>query len=203
MILLIDNYDSFTFNLYQYLGELGEQIVVKRNDSLTVDEIVTLSPKAIVVSPGPGRPEQAGICIEVIQQLYQRIPILGICLGHQAIGHAFGATITKANEIMHGKISKISHTKTEVFKDFKEPLDVMRYHSLVIEKGTLPGTFQILATSIDDGEIMAIKHNDAPLYGFQFHPESVGTESGKNLIQAFLTAIGGEFVNERVSTKTV
>jgi anthranilate synthase component II len=203
MILLIDNYDSFTFNLYQYLGELGEQIVVKRNDSLTVDEIVTLSPKAIVVSPGPGRPEQAGICIEVIQQLYQKIPILGICLGHQAIGHAFGATITKANEIMHGKISKISHTKTEVFKDFKEPLDVMRYHSLVIEKGTLPGTFQILATSIDDGEIMAIKHNDAPLYGFQFHPESVGTESGKNLIQAFLTAIGGEFVNERVSTKTV
>jgi anthranilate synthase component II len=203
MILLIDNYDSFTFNLYQYLGELGEQIVVKRNDSLTVDEIVTLSPKAIVVSPGPGRPEQAGICIEVIQQLYQKIPILGICLGHQAIGHAFGATITKANEIMHGKISKISHTKTEVFKDFKEPLDVMRYHSLVIEKGTLPGTFQILATSIDDGEIMAIKHIDAPLYGFQFHPESVGTESGKNLIQAFLTAIGGEFVNERVSTKTV
>jgi anthranilate synthase component II len=203
MILLIDNYDSFTFNLYQYLGELGEQVVVKRNDSLTVDEIVTLSPKAIVISPGPGRPEQAGICIEVIQQLYQTIPILGICLGHQAIGDAFGATITKANEIMHGKISKISHTKTEVFKDFEEPLEVMRYHSLVIEKGTLPETFQVLATSIDDGEIMAIKHNDAPLYGFQFHPESVGTESGKKLIQAFLTAIGGEFVNERVSTKTV
>ena len=203
MILLIDNYDSFTFNLYQYLGELGEQIVVKRNDSLTVDEIVALSPKAIVISPGPGHPEQAGICIDIIQQLYQTIPILGICLGHQAIGHAFGATIKKANEIMHGKISKISHAKTEVFKDFEEPLDVMRYHSLVIEKGTLPETFQVLATSIDDGEIMAIKHNTAPLYGFQFHPESVGTESGKKLIQAFLTAIGEEFVNERVSSKTV
>lgn len=203
MILLIDNYDSFTFNLYQYLGELGEQIVVKRNDSLTVDEIVALSPKAIVISPGPGRPEQAGICIEVIQQLYKNVPILGICLGHQAIGHAFGATITKAKEIMHGKISNISHTKTEVFKEFEEPLAVMRYHSLVIEKGTLPETFQVLATSMDDGEIMAIKHQEAPLYGFQFHPESVGTECGKNLIQAFLTAIGEEFLNERVSTKTV
>lgn len=203
MILLIDNYDSFTFNLYQYLGELGEQIVVKRNDSLTVKDIIELSPKAIVISPGPGRPEQAGICIEVIQQLYTKIPILGICLGHQAIGHAFGATVSKAKEIMHGKISKISHEKTELFKEFEEPLEVMRYHSLVIEKGTLPSTIEVLATSIDDGEIMAIKHKEAPLYGFQFHPESVGTDSGKKLIQAFLTSIGEEFLNERVSTKTV
>jgi anthranilate synthase/aminodeoxychorismate synthase-like glutamine amidotransferase len=203
MILLIDNYDSFTFNLYQYLGELGEQIVVKRNDSLTVEDILELSPKAIVISPGPGRPEQAGICIEVIQQLYKNIPILGICLGHQAIGHAFGATVSKAKEIMHGKISRITHEKTELFKEFEEPLEVMRYHSLVIEKGTLPKTIQVLATSIDDGEIMAIKHTEAPLYGFQFHPESVGTKSGKNLIQAFLTAIGEEFLNERISTKTV
>ncbi|MGI8384986.1 anthranilate synthase component II [Robertmurraya sp. P23] len=203
MILLIDNYDSFTFNLYQYLGELGEQMVVKRNDSLTVEDIIELSPKAIVISPGPGRPEQAGICIEVIRQLYTKIPILGICLGHQAIGHAFGATVSKAKEIMHGKISKISHEKTELFKEFEEPLEVMRYHSLVIEKGTLPNTIQVLATSIDDGEIMAIKHKEAPLYGFQFHPESVGTESGKKLIQAFLTSIGEEFLNERVSTKTV
>ncbi|MCM3601458.1 aminodeoxychorismate/anthranilate synthase component II [Robertmurraya korlensis] len=203
MILLIDNYDSFTFNLYQYLGELGEQIVVKRNDSLTVEDIIELSPKAIVISPGPGRPEHAGICIEVIQQLYTRIPILGICLGHQAIGHAFGATVSKAKEIMHGKISKISHEKIELFKGFEEPLEVMRYHSLVIEKATLPSTIQVLATSIDDGEIMAIKHKEAPLYGFQFHPESVGTESGKKLIQAFLTSIGEEFLNERVSTKTV
>lgn len=203
MILLIDNYDSFTFNLYQYLGELGEQIVVKRNDSLTVKDIIELSPKAIVISPGPGRPEQAGICIEVIQQLYTKIPILGICLGHQAIGHAFGATVSKAKEIMHGKISKITHEKTELFKEFEEPLEVMRYHSLVIEKGTLPSTIEVLATSIDDGEIMAIKHKEAPLYGFQFHPESVGTDSGKKLIQAFLTSIGEEFLNERVSTKTV
>lgn len=203
MILLIDNYDSFTFNLYQYLGELGEQIVVKRNDSLTVEDIIELSPKAIVISPGPGRPEHAGICIEVIQQLYTKIPILGICLGHQAIGYAFGATVSKAKEIMHGKISKISHEQAELFKEFEEPLDVMRYHSLVIEKGTLPSTIQVLATSIDDGEIMAIKHKEAPLYGFQFHPESVGTESGKKLIQAFLTSIGEEFLNERVSTKTV
>lgn len=189
MILLIDNYDSFTFNLYQYLGELGEQIVVKRNDSLTVEDIIELSPKAIVISPGPGRPEQAGICIEVIQQLHRKIPILGICLGHQAIGHAFGATVSKAKKIMHGKISKVSHEKTELFKEFEVPLEVMRYHSLVIEKGTLPNTLQVLATSIDDGEIMAIKHKEAPLYGFQFHPESVGTQSGKKLIQAFLTAI--------------
>ncbi|MGG7618212.1 anthranilate synthase component II [Robertmurraya sp. GLU-23] len=203
MILLIDNYDSFTFNLYQYLGELGEQIVVKRNDSLTVKDIIELSPKAIVISPGPGRPEHAGICIEVIQQLYTKIPILGICLGHQAIGHAFGATVSKAKEIMHGKISKISHEKSELFKEFEEPLEVMRYHSLVIEKGTLPSTIEVLATSIDDGEIMAIKHKEAPLYGFQFHPESVGTDSGKKLIQAFLTSIGEEFLNERVSTKTV
>jgi len=203
MILLIDNYDSFTFNLYQYLGELGEQIVVKRNDSLTVEDIIELSPKAIVISPGPGRPEQAGICIEVIQQLHREIPILGICLGHQAIGHAFGATVSKAKKIMHGKISKVSHEKTELFKEFETPLEVMRYHSLVIEKGTLPNSLQVLATSIDDGEIMAIKHKEAPLYGFQFHPESVGTESGKKLIQAFLTSIGEEFLNERVSTKTV
>jgi len=203
MILLIDNYDSFTFNLYQYLGELGEQIVVKRNDSLTVEDIIELSPKAIVISPGPGRPEQAGICIEVIQQLHRKIPILGICLGHQAIGHAFGATVSKAKKIMHGKISKVYHEKTELFKEFEAPLEVMRYHSLVIEKGTLPNSLQVLATSIDDGEIMAIKHKEAPLYGFQFHPESVGTESGKKLIQAFLTAIGEEFLNERVSTKTV
>ena len=203
MILLIDNYDSFTFNLYQYLGELGEQIVVKRNDSLTVEDIIELSPKAIVISPGPGRPEQAGICTEVIQQLHREIPILGICLGHQAIGHAFGATVSKAKKIMHGKISKVSHEKTELFKEFETPLEVMRYHSLVIEKGTLPNSLQVLATSIDDGEIMAIKHKEAPLYGFQFHPESVGTESGKKLIQAFLTSIGEEFLNERVSTKTV
>ena len=203
MILLIDNYDSFTFNLYQYLGELGEQIVVKRNDSLTVEDIIELSPKAIVISPGPGRPEQAGICTEVIQQLHREIPILGICLGHQAIGHAFGATVSKAKKIMHGKISKVSHEKTELFKEFETPLEVMRYHSIVIEKGTLPNSLQVLATSIDDGEIMAIKHKEAPLYGFQFHPESVGTESGKKLIQAFLTSIGEEFLNERVSTKTV
>lgn len=203
MILLIDNYDSFTFNLYQYLGELGEEVVVKRNDSLSVEEIIKLNPSAIVISPGPGRPEQAGICVEVIQKLHHIFPILGICLGHQAIGYAFGATVSKAKQIMHGKISKISHSKTELFKNFSNPLEVMRYHSLVIERSTIPLSFHVLATSIDDDEIMAIKHKSSPLYGFQFHPESVGTVTGKKLIQAFLEEIRKENSHESVPSTTI
>jgi anthranilate synthase component II len=192
MILLIDNYDSFTYNLYQYLGELGEEMVVKRNDELTISDIEELNPEAIVISPGPGRPENAGICVEVIQSYYERIPILGICLGHQAIGYSFGATITKAEKIMHGKVSKLQHLEKEIFRSLPQQIEVMRYHSLVIQKDTLPDDFEVLAKSIDDDEIMAIKHHKYPLYGMQFHPESVGTADGKQLLNNFLTEMRKE-----------
>src|SRR3954469_1995840 len=186
MILLIDNYDSFTYNLYQYLGELGENIIVKRNDELTISEIKEMNPEAIVISPGPGRPEEAGNCVKVIQQLHISFPILGICLGHQAIGYSFGAQITKAEKIMHGKVSEIRHQHKAIFQSFPQNLKVMRYHSLVIRKDTLPAQFEVLATSTDDEEIMAIKHHDYPLYGMQFHPESIGTEAGPRLLKQFL-----------------
>jgi anthranilate synthase component II len=186
MILLIDNYDSFTYNLYQYLGELGENIIVKRNDELTISEIKEMNPEAIVISPGPGRPEEAGNCVKVIQQLHTSFPILGICLGHQAIGYSFGAKITKAEKIMHGKVSEIRHQNKAIFQSFPQNLKVMRYHSLVIRKDTLPAQFEVLATSTDDDEIMAIKHHDYPLYGMQFHPESIGTEAGSQLLKQFL-----------------
>jgi anthranilate synthase component 2 len=186
MILLIDNYDSFTYNLYQYLGELGESIIVKRNDELTISEIKEMNPEAIVISPGPGRPEEAGNCVKVIQQLHTSFPILGICLGHQAIGYSFGAKITKAEKIMHGKVSEIRHQNKAIFQSFPQNLKVMRYHSLVIQKDTLPAQFEVLATSTDDDEIMAIKHHDYPLYGMQFHPESIGTEAGPRLLKQFL-----------------
>lgn len=186
MILLIDNYDSFTYNLYQYLGELGESIIVKRNDELTISEIKEMNPEAIVISPGPGRPEEAGNCVKVIQQLHTSFPILGICLGHQAIGYSFGAKIIKAEKIMHGKVSEIRHQHKAIFQSFPQNLKVMRYHSLVIQKDTLPAQFEVLATSTDDEEIMAIKHRDYPLYGMQFHPESIGTEAGSQLLKQFL-----------------
>lgn len=202
MILLIDNYDSFTYNLYQYLGELGVEVLVKRNDQLTIREIEELSPEAIVLSPGPGRPEQAGICVKAIQNFYQTIPMLGICLGHQAIGHAFGAEIKKATQIKHGKGSLITHNGTGLFQSFSEPLEVMRYHSLVISKETLCEQFSIDATAIDDGEIMAIKHKQYPLFGLQFHPESVGTIHGKPLLQAFITSIKGANGDESLLTTT-
>lgn len=203
MILLIDNYDSFTFNLYQYFGELGEEIVVKRNDEISVKEIERLNPEAICLSPGPGRPEDAGACIEIIQSFYNRIPILGICLGHQAIGYAFGSKIVKANVIMHGKQSLMSHSGTDLFEGLSQPTHIMRYHSLVIEKGTLSEKFQILGESMDDHEIMAIKHNQHPLYGLQFHPESVGTETGKQIIQTFLEIIRKEQQNENFSKASI
>lgn len=191
MILLIDNYDSFTFNLYQYLGELGEDIMVRRNDQITLEEIDGLKPDAIVLSPGPGRPENAGVCVDVIKEFHSTVPILGICLGHQAIGYAFGAEIKKANMVMHGKISKIAHSKTEIFAGLIGPLEIMRYHSLVIDKDTLPENFEVTGTSMDDEEIMAMKHRSYPLYGLQFHPESIGTESGKRMLKNFTEEIKG------------
>lgn len=186
MILLIDNYDSFTYNLYQYLGELGEEIIVKRNDEVSISEIEKINPEAIVISPGPGRPEEAGNCVKLIQQLHTSFPILGICLGHQAIGYSFGATITKAERIMHGKVSKVVHNDKGIFQSLPQNLEVMRYHSLVIKKDTLPAQFEVIATSTDDNEIMAIKHRDHPLFGMQFHPESIGTETGSQLLKQFL-----------------
>lgn len=191
MILLIDNYDSFTFNLYQYLGELGEEIAVRRNDQITLEEIEELKPDAIVLSPGPGRPENAGICIDVVKEFHNTIPILGICLGHQAIGYAFGAEIKKADKVMHGKISKLTHSETEIFAGFTGPLEIMRYHSLVIDKDTLPASLEVTGTSTDDEEIMAMKHKEYPVYGLQFHPESIGTESGKRMLKNFTEEIKG------------
>lgn len=185
MILLIDNYDSFTYNLYQYLGEVEETIIVKRNDEITINEIEALNPTAIVISPGPGRPEEAGISMEVIQRFYKTIPILGICLGHQAIGAAFGANVIGAKQIMHGKTSLIEHTGTDLFANQDQPLTVMRYHSLVVEKESLPDELVVTATSKDDDEIMALKHRDYPLYGLQYHPESIGTKTGKQQLHEF------------------
>jgi anthranilate synthase component II len=186
MILLIDNYDSFTYNLYQYLGELGVELKVVRNDKVTISEIETLKPTAIIISPGPGRPENAGICVELIRTFAHKIPILGICLGHQAIGYAFNGNIINAREIMHGKVSEISHNGLSLFNTLPGSLYVMRYHSLVIEKDSVPSELEILATSTDDNEIMAVKHKEYPVYGLQFHPESIGTKQGKQLLENFI-----------------
>ncbi|MCM3240831.1 aminodeoxychorismate/anthranilate synthase component II [Heyndrickxia oleronia] len=199
MIILLDNYDSFTYNLYQYLLELGETVEVFRNDRITVEDIRDMQPKAIILSPGPGVPDQAGICMDVIKELHQQIPILGVCLGHQAIGAAFGARIVQAREIKHGKTSRILHTGEGIFQYMTQPLEVMRYHSLVIEKASLPGQLDILATSMDDQEIMAIKHTIYPLYGIQFHPESIGTKAGKEMIKNFLVEIRKEHSYESIS----
>ncbi|MEH6987792.1 MULTISPECIES: anthranilate synthase component II [Bacillales] len=203
MILLIDNYDSFTFNLYQYLGELGQEIKVVRNDQITVEEIEKLNPDAIVLSPGPGRPEQAGVIVEVIQQFYRKLPILGICLGHQAIGYAFGAKIEKAKKIMHGKVSNLKHNGSQLFQYMPQPISIMRYHSLIIQSGTLPGSFKVLARSMDDNEIMAIKHEVYPLYGLQFHPESVGTDLGKRILENFLQTIRREEKSENNTAEVI
>lgn len=189
MILLIDNYDSFTYNLYQQVSALGKEVKVIRNDAVTIAEIEEIHPEAIIISPGPGNPSEAGISIEVIRQLHDKYPILGICLGHQSIGAAFGADIVQAKNIMHGKLSTIAHNGSSLFQPFDEPISVMRYHSLVIDEQTLSDELEVLARATDDNEIMAIKHRDYPLFGLQFHPESIGTEQGDQLIQGFLDVI--------------
>ncbi len=189
MILLIDNYDSFTYNLYHQIAQFGEDIKIIRNDAITVEEIRALQPKAIVISPGPGEPRDAGIVIAMIRDLYKEIPILGICLGHQSIGEAFGATVSRAKNIMHGKTSLLQFEKTGLFAQFEREVEVMRYHSLIIEKQTLHEDFRVVATSADDGEIMAIQHKQYPVYGLQFHPESIGTELGKDMISMFLKKV--------------
>lgn len=187
MIVLIDNYDSFTYNLYQLLAAYEKQIVVFRNDEVTIRQLEEMKPKVIVLSPGPGRPEDAGICIDVVQHFCNRVPILGVCLGHQAIVTAFGGKVVRAEKVKHGKTSLVKHNGTSIFSYAKQPLSVMRYHSLVAERSTLPVCFDVLATAMDDGEIMAIRHNYYPLFGLQFHPESIATEEGVKLIEAFLS----------------
>ncbi|MEY8189241.1 aminodeoxychorismate/anthranilate synthase component II [Peribacillus simplex] len=196
MILLIDNYDSFTYNLYQYLGEVEKEIIVKRNDEITIAEIEELNPMAIVISPGPGRPEDAGISMEIIRNFYEKVPLLGICLGHQAIGAVFGANVVGAKQIMHGKTSVIEHDGTGVFAKQYLQFPVMRYHSLVVERASLPDELTVTAVAMDDGEIMALKHQEFPLYGLQFHPESIGTKIGKELLHQFYE-IAGTFQSEK------
>ncbi|MCA1062984.1 aminodeoxychorismate/anthranilate synthase component II (plasmid) [Cytobacillus spongiae] len=203
MILLIDNYDSFTYNLYQYIEELGEDVLVKRNDEITLEEIKKLNPSGIILSPGPGKPENSGVCIPIIQNLHASVPILGVCLGHQAIGTVFGATIEIAGKVMHGKTSLIKHSGGGLFDYLPQPLEVMRYHSLVIKKGTLPPPLETVAMAMDDGEIMAIKHMKHPLFGVQFHPESIGTKTGKKIIQNFINEMRKENNRETISTKAI
>lgn len=190
MILLIDHYDTFTFNLYQYLAQLGEIVLVRRQDKLSLQEIKELKPKALVLTSGPGREDRSGRSQEFIKSFYQSLPILGIGLAHQAIGWAFGAKVVRAPNVVHGKISKIIHRGTGIFTALPNPLEVMGYHSSVIEKGTLPQEFMILATSLE-GEIMAIKHKKYPLYGLQFHPESIGTVGGGEILKNFLNEVKG------------
>lgn len=185
MILLIDNYDSFTYNLYQYMGIFHRDIQVVRNDKITVEEIQKLRPERIVLSPGPKNPDDAGICMDVVRKFYDKVPILGICLGHQSIGAAFGAKVVHAKELMHGKQSLISHSGRGIFCGIPSPVKVARYHSLAVDEKTLPPDFDILART-DDGEIMAMEHKKYPVIGIQFHPESVFTEHGKKMIENFL-----------------
>jgi anthranilate synthase/aminodeoxychorismate synthase-like glutamine amidotransferase len=187
MILVIDNYDSFTYNLVQYLGELGAEVVVRRNDAITVDEIAEMAPSAMVLSPGPCAPAQAGITVEAIRALGHRIPTLGVCLGHQAIGEAYGGRVVRAARAVHGKTSRIVHNGCELFAGLPTPLEVGRYHSLVVERATLPAELQVVATSVDDPtEIHALRHETHPVWGVQFHPESVLTPNGKQLLRNFL-----------------
>ncbi|MFQ5560637.1 MAG: anthranilate synthase component II [Nitrospinota bacterium] len=186
MILVIDNYDSFTYNLVQYLGELGENLSVSRNDKITVDEIIKKKPAKIVISPGPCTPNEAGISVELVQKLYGKLPILGVCLGHQSIAAAFGARIIHAKKLMHGKTSMVSHDGKTLFKKLPNPFEATRYHSLVVDRKTLSNDFEITAES-EDGEIMGIRHKDCTLEGVQFHPESILTRSGKELLGNFLS----------------
>ena len=190
MILMIDNYDSFTFNIVQYLGELGAEVLVKRNNRITLDEIDKLNPEKIVISPGPCTPNEAGISIEVVKKYYKKTPILGVCLGHQTIGQAFGGNIVSAKKIMHGKTSLIHHNENYIFKDIPTPYTATRYHSLVIEEKTIPDCLEIIAeTKSDDqsdNEIMAIRHKDFHTYGVQFHPESIMSEHGHQILKNFL-----------------
>ncbi len=192
MLLMIDNYDSFTYNLVQYFGELGVEVQVHRNDRITVDQVAALKPRHIVRSPGPCTPNEAGICLELIERLQGQFPILGVCLGHQSIGQAFGGVVKRAREVMHGKVSQIHHSDAGVFSGLPTPYTATRYHSLVVEKETLPDCFDVTAwTQHADGtrdEIMGLRHKTLAIEGVQFHPESILTEHGHALLKNFLDA---------------
>ena len=191
MFLLLDNYDSFTYNLRHYLGELGAEVEVRRNDAVSADEALSLGTEGIVISPGPCDPDRAGICLEVVEKAAGRLPVLGVCLGHQCIGQAFGAKVVRAPKPMHGKISEITHNATGVLAAIPSPFKATRYHSLTLEPGSLPDCLEITAES-DDGVIQGIAHRDLPFHGVQFHPESIASEHGHQLIQNFLDIARGK-----------
>jgi para-aminobenzoate synthetase component 2 len=186
MLLVIDNYDSFTYNLVQYLGELGQDIRVVRNDALSVDEIAELAPERIVISPGPCTPKEAGVSVETIKRLAGKIPILGVCLGHQSIGEAFGGEVIRAGRLMHGKTSMIRHDGRTIFSDLPNPFEATRYHSLIVRRDTLPACLEISAETAE-GEIMGLRHRTLPVEGVQFHPESILTRPGKDLLRNFIS----------------
>ena len=190
MIFLIDNYDSFTFNLFQHLSELGAQVLVRRNDRFALDELEALHPAAIVISPGPGRPSEAGLTPEVIERFAGRYPILGVCLGHQAIGEGFGGRIVRAPSLFHGKVSDIHHDGRGIFAGLPNPFPATRYHSLVVDPESVPSSLEVTART-DDGVIMGLRHRDLPVEGVQFHPESALTPDGKSLLKNFLSGLAG------------
>ena len=192
MLLMIDNYDSFTYNLVQYLAELGEDVRVFRNDKISLAEIEAAAPRRIVISPGPGTPDDAGISLQLIQHFKGRIPILGVCLGHQSIGQVFGGKVMHAREIMHGKTSQIFHSNTDVFRGLPSPFTATRYHSLVVERDSLPECLEVTAWTDERGinEIMGLRHRQYPIYGVQFHPESILTDCGHDLLRNFLQLSG-------------
>ncbi len=189
MILLIDNYDSFSYNLYQLIGQVNDDIEVYRNDKITPDEIEDLNPEAIILSPGPGRPEDAGICVDTVKKFHDKIPILGVCLGHQAICMAFGGKISYASKLMHGKSSIAKLNKDPIFKGLNDEITVGRYHSLSLVETTLPKDLRIISKTADNGEIMAVKHEKYDIYGLQFHPESILTPDGITIIENFINKI--------------
>ncbi|MHA6489265.1 aminodeoxychorismate/anthranilate synthase component II [Bacillus cabrialesii] len=193
MILMIDNYDSFTYNLVQYLGELGEELIVKRNDDITIEEIDELSPDFLMISPGPCSPDEAGISLEAIKHFAGKIPIFGVCLGHQSIAQVFGGDVVRAERLMHGKTSDIEHDGKTIFGGLKNPLVATRYHSLIVKPETLPSCFTVTART-KEGEIMAIRHNDLPIEGVQFHPESIMTSFGKEMLRNFIETYRKEVI---------
>jgi len=187
VLLVIDNYDSFTYNLVQYLGELGETLLVRRNDELSMDDVRTMGPRAIVVSPGPCTPSEAGISVPLIRALGASTPLLGVCLGHQAIGEAYGGRVIRASRVMHGKVSQIEHAGTGLFAGLPSPLEVMRYHSLIVERDSLPASLEVVAHASDlPAEIHALRHREHPVWGVQIHPESILTHGGTDMLRNFL-----------------
>jgi anthranilate synthase component 2 len=185
MLILIDNYDSFTYNLVHFLGELGAEVTVKRNDAITVDALLEAAPRAVVISPGPCDPDRAGICLELVTRAAGKIPLLGVCLGHQAIGQAFGGKVVRAPYVMHGKLSPVRHSGEGVFRGLPNPFQATRYHSLTVERDSLPDCLEITAET-DDGVILGLSHRELPVHGVQFHPESIASEQGHALLKNFL-----------------